>query len=128
MSKEQYEKGLAVRRAVLGEEYVNASLKAVDDFTRPLQELVTQNAWGAVWTREELPRKTRSMITLAMLTALNRPHEIKIHLRGALNNGVTREEIREIFLHASAYCGWPATLDGFRLAKEVFAEEDEKKK
>ncbi|MDH4248187.1 MAG: carboxymuconolactone decarboxylase family protein [Deltaproteobacteria bacterium] len=126
MSKEQYEKGLAVRRAVLGEEHVNASVSNADAFSRPLQQLVTENAWGAVWTREELPRKTRSMITLAMLTALNRPHEIKLHLHGALRNGVTREEIREIFLHASAYCGWPATLDGFRLAKEVFAEVDAK--
>jgi len=126
MSKEQYEKGLAVRRAVLGEEHVNASVSTADAFSQPLQQLVTENAWGAVWTREELPRKTRSMITLAMLTALNRPHEIKLHLHGALRNGVTREEIREIFLHASAYCGWPATLDGFRLAKEVFAEVDAK--
>ena len=122
MSSEKFEQGLRVRRAVLGEEYVNASLEGADDFTRPLQELVTENAWGSVWLREGLPLKTRSMLTLAMLTALNRPHELKIHLRGALRNGVTKEEIQEVFLHAHAYCGWPATVDAFRVARDLFAE------
>ncbi len=122
MSNEKYEQGLAVRRAVLGDDHVNASLRSADDFSRPLQELVTENAWGSVWVREGLTRKTRSMITLAMLIALNRPHEITIHLRGALRNGVTKDELRELFLHASAYCGWPAAVDSFRLAKAVFEE------
>lgn len=122
MSNEKYDQGLAVRRAVLGDDHVNASLRSADDFSRPLQELVTEHGWGSVWTREGLSRKTRSMITLAMLIALNRPHEITIHLRGALRNGVTKDELRELFLHASAYCGWPAAVDSFRLAKTVFDE------
>ena len=125
MSEESYERGLAMRRKVLGEEHVNASIENADDFTKPLQDMVTANAWGGVWSRDGLSLKTRSMLTLAMLTALNRPHEIKIHLRGALRNGVTKEEIREVLLHAHAYCGWPATIDAFRVARELFAELDE---
>ena len=122
MSNERYERGLEVRRAVLGAQHVEKSIKSADDFTRPLQELVTENCWGGVWLRDGLSRKTRSFITLAMLIALNRPHEIKVHLRGALNNGITKDELRELFLHASAYCGWPAAVDGMRVAKEFFSE------
>lgn len=123
-SREQFEAGLAVRRAVLGDAYVDRSLASIDDFTRDLQELVTEYCWGRVWTREELPRQTRSILNLAMMTALNRPHELAIHVRGALNNGVTRIEIREVLLQAAIYCGVPAALDAFRVARSVFDEVD----
>jgi 4-carboxymuconolactone decarboxylase len=118
-----YRKGLAMRKRVLGEKYVEESLAQADDFTAPLQEYLTEHAWGAVWVREGLSLKTRSMLNLAILTAINRPAELKLHLKGALNNGVTKEEIREIFLHCGAYCGAPAALDAFKVAKQVFAEE-----
>jgi len=124
MSSERYEAGLAVRRAVLGTAYVDKALAAADSFSQPLQELVTENAWGTVWTREGLSRRDRSLITVAMLIALNRPHEIKLHLRGALNNGLSREEIRELLLQAGVYCGMPAAVDAFRIARELFAEVD----
>ena len=123
-SREQFEAGLAVRRAVLGDAYVDRSLASIDDFTRDLQELVTEYCWGRVWTREELPRATRSILNLAMMTALNRPHELAIHVRGALNNGVDRVEIREVLLQAAIYCGVPAALDAFRVARQVFDEVD----
>ena len=122
MDKETFEKGLGIRRAVLGSEYVDASIAAADDFTRPLQEIVTQYCWGEVWGRPNLERKTRSLLNLAMLSALNRPHEVKLHVRGALNNGVTKDEIREVFLQVAIYCGVPAAMDSFRIAKEVFKE------
>ena len=122
MDKETFDKGLAIRRAVLGSEYVDKSIAAADDFTRPLQEIVTQYCWGEVWGRPNLERKTRSLLNLAMLSALNRPHEVKLHVRGALNNGVTRDEIREVFLQVAIYCGVPAAMDSFRIAKEVFNE------
>jgi 4-carboxymuconolactone decarboxylase len=118
-----YKKGLAMRKRVLGEKYVEESLAQADEFTAPLQEYLTEHAWGAVWVREGLSLKTRSMLNLAILTATNRPAELKLHLRGALNNGVTKEEIREIFLHCGAYCGAPAALDSFKIARQVFAEE-----
>jgi 4-carboxymuconolactone decarboxylase len=127
MDQKRFEAGLAVRKAVLGAEYVEKSMKSADDFTRPLQELVSEYCWGAVWTRPELDRRTRSFLNLAMLTALNRPHEIKLHVLGALNNGLTRVEIREVFLQSAIYCGVPAALDAMRVAKEVFAEVDSKK-
>jgi 4-carboxymuconolactone decarboxylase len=117
-----YKKGLKIRRAVLGRKYVDASIKAADDFTRPFQELVTEYCWGAVWGRSGLSRKTRSLINLAMLTALNRPHEVKLHIKGALNNGVSKDEIREVLLQTAIYCGVPASLDSFRIAREAFAE------
>lgn len=119
-----YKAGLAMRRKVLGDKYVDESLRKATDFNRPLQDYLTEHAWGAVWTREGLPPRTRSMLNLAILTAINRPNELAIHLRGALNNGVTREEIREIFLHCGAYCGAPAALDSFKLASKVFDEID----
>ncbi len=122
MSSEKSDKGLAIHRRWLGEDHVNASLESADDFTRPLRELVTKNAWGSVRVRDGLPLKTRSMITVALLVALNRPHKLKPHMRAALRNGITREELREMLLHTHAYCGWPAAVDAFRSAKEVLAE------
>src|SRR5499433_4102794 len=111
-----YRKGLKIRRAVLGRKYVDASIKAADEFNRPLQELVTEYGWGAVWGRPGLSRKTRSLINLAMLTALNRPHEVRLHLRGALRNGCTKEEVMEVLLQTAIYCGVPAAIDSFRIA------------
>lgn len=122
MSQEMYDKGLGVRKSVLGAEYVDKALANVDEFMKPFQDLLTEFCWGAIWGREELPKKTRSMLNLAMLTALNRPAELKIHLKGALTNGVTKEEIREVLLHTVAYCGFPAALESFKCAKEVFAQ------
>lgn len=119
-----FEAGLAVRRHVLGAEYVDRSLASADDFNRPLQELITEYCWGAVWSRPGLPRKTRSVVNLAMLTALNRSHELELHVRGALNNGVTRQEIQEVFLQTAIYCGVPAAMEAFRVARKVFAEVD----
>ena len=124
MDKAMHDKGLEVRKAVLGEAYVNNALKNSDSFNKPFQELVTEYCWGAVWGREELPRKTRSMLNLAMISILNRPHELRAHLRGALNNGVTRDEIREILMQVAIYGGMPAAVDSFRIAREFFAEID----
>jgi 4-carboxymuconolactone decarboxylase len=118
----KFDDGLEVRREVLGAEYVDNSIKNASSFTKPLQELVTEYCWGEIWTRDGLPKKTRSIINLAMLTALNRPHELKLHLRGAINNGVTKEEIQEIFLQTAIYCGVPASLDSFKIAQEIFKE------
>lgn len=125
MDRETYDKGLAIRSAVLGEAYVNKALADADDFTKPLQDLVTEYCWGAVWGREELPRKTRSMLNLAMISVLNRPHELRTHIKAALTNGVTRDEIREVFLQVAIYAGVPAAVDSFRIAGEVFAEADQ---
>jgi 4-carboxymuconolactone decarboxylase len=111
--------GLATRRQVLGDAYVDASLGKVTPFTAPLQELVTKHAWGNTWQRPGLDLRTRSIVTVAMLVALGKQHELKIHVRGALNNGVTPAELQEIFLHASVYCGFPAALDAFRNGAEV---------
>ncbi len=119
MDKKRFEDGLAVRREVLGADYVDRAMAEADEFTRPLQELVTEYCWGAIWTRPGLPRRTRSLVNLAMLTALNRPHEVKLHVRGALRNGCTREEIMEVLLQAAIYCGVPAAIDSFRGAREV---------
>jgi 4-carboxymuconolactone decarboxylase len=124
VNKERYDAGIRVRKAVLGEDYVDRAISSATDFTRPMQELVTEYCWGEVWTREGLERPTRSLINLAMLTALNRPHEIEAHVRGALNNGVTREQIQEVFLQTAIYCGVPAALDSFRIAQKVFKEVD----
>jgi 4-carboxymuconolactone decarboxylase len=124
MTKALFEAGLKVRREVLGAEYVDASIAQADDFNRPLQELVTEYCWGAVWTRPGLSRKTRSLINLAMLTALNRPHEVELHLRGALNNGCTKEEIMEVLLQTAIYCGVPAAVDSCRLARKFFSENE----
>lgn len=120
MNKKKFERGLEIRKSVLGSEYVNKSIQNADDFNMPMQELVTEYCWGEVWARPGLPRKTRSIINLAMITALNRPHELKLHVRGAINNGLTKEEIQEVFLQTAIYCGVPAAIDSFRTAKEVF--------
>jgi 4-carboxymuconolactone decarboxylase len=122
VDKEMFEKGLAIRRAVLGAEFVDNAIATADDFNRPLQELVTQYCWGEIWGRPGLDRKTRSIINLAMISALNRPHEVKMHVRGALNNGLTKDEIKEVFLQVAIYCGVPAGVDSFRIAREVFKE------
>jgi 4-carboxymuconolactone decarboxylase len=127
MDKEMYEKGLAIRREVLGSEYVDKALASADDFGKPLQELVTQYCWGEIWGRPTLDKRTRSIINLGMIAALNRPHELKAHVRGALRNGLSRTDIREIFLQVAIYCGVPAAVDSFRLAREVFAEEDQRR-
>jgi 4-carboxymuconolactone decarboxylase len=125
--KATFDKGLAIRRAVLGDEYVDNAMKMSDDFNKPMQELTTEYCWGYVWGREGLDRKTRSMLNLAMISVLNRPHELKIHVAGALRNGVTRDEIREIFMQVAIYAGVPAGVDSFRIAREVFAQIDGKK-
>lgn len=121
---ERYEEGLAMRREVLGADYVDRALGNATPFTQPLQELVTEYCWGAVWTRPGLERRTRSLLNLAMLTALNRPHELAGHVRGALNNGCSEEEIRETLLQAAIYCGLPAGLDAFRVAEQVLTEAE----
>ena len=126
MNQDLFDKGMAVRREVLGAEYVDASMKNADGFNREMQELVTQYCWGDIWNRPGLDRRSRSLLNLAMLTALNRPHELKLHVRGALNNGLSRDEIKEVFLQAAIYCGVPAALDSFRVAKEVFRDVDAK--
>lgn len=122
MSNDAFEKGLKTRREVLGSEYVDNSIRNAGEFNMPMQELVTEFAWNAIWNRPGLDRRSRSMINLAMLTALNRPHELKLHLKGAINNGLTKDEIREILMQTAIYCGVPAAIDSFRCAKEVFAE------
>jgi 4-carboxymuconolactone decarboxylase len=122
MNEELFVKGLQTRREVLGADYVDASIRNADDFSLPMQELVTQYAWGDVWNRPGLDRRTRSLLNLAMITALNRPHELKLHVRGAINNGVTKDEIREVFLQSAIYCGMPAAIDSFRNAREMCKE------
>lgn len=123
-----FEKGLEVRKAVLGTEFVENAIKSADDFNRPLQQLVTEFCWGAVWTRDGLSRDIRSMLNLAMLTALNRPHELKMHVKGALRNGVTKAQISEVLLQATIYAGVPAGVDAFRVAREAFNEVEAKTK
>ena len=119
---ETYEAGLRTRGEVLGKEHVARSMENVSDFSRPIQELLTEYCWGAVWTRPGLERRTRSMLNIAMLTALNRSHELGVHVRGALTNGVTPEEIQEVLLQAAVYVGVPAALESFRIAEAVIAE------
>jgi 4-carboxymuconolactone decarboxylase len=109
---------------VLGAEHVERSLANATDFTRPMQELVTEYCWGEIWTREGLPRQTRSLLNIAMLTVMNRPHELELHLRGALRNGCTAEEIREVLLQAAIYAGVPAAIDGFRVAARILDEQE----
>lgn len=120
--QELAEAGLKVRREVLGEEYVNKAIKNTTDFNQALQELVNEYCWGAVWGREGLTRKERSLINLGMLTALGRQHEVAIHVRGALNNGVTEQQISEVLLQAAIYCGVPAAIDSYRTAAQTIAE------
>lgn len=120
---ELFAKGLKVRREVLGEAHVDRSLMSANDFTAPMQKMVTEWCWGDLWNRPGLDRRTRSFINLAMLAALNRPHEIRLHVRGALNNGLSVEEIREVMLQVAVYCGVPAGLDSLKVAAEVLKEE-----
>lgn len=122
MNDDLFELGLEIRKSVLGSEYVEKSLASADDFTMPLQRLVTEYCWGACWGREELPKKIRSMLNLAMLACLGRNHELKIHTKGAIRNGCTKDEIREVLLQVAIYCGVPAAVDSFRVAKEALAE------
>jgi 4-carboxymuconolactone decarboxylase len=119
-----YDAGMAMRRRVLGDAHVERSMANVSDFARPVQDLVTEYAWGAVWNREGLDLRTRSLLTLVMLTALNRMHELGVHVRGAVNNGCSREQIREALLQTAVYCGAPAALESFRVAERVLAELD----
>jgi len=128
MLKELWDKGLVVRKEVLGTEYVERNLKSADDFTMPMQELVTQSCWGWLWARPQMPRKTRSLLNLAILSALNRPHEFKVHVRGALTNGCSKDEIREVLLQVAVYCGMPAGVEAFRLAREAMKEYAEEKR
>lgn len=117
-----YEKGLQTRRAVLGKEHVDRSLEGISDFSRPIQELVTEYCWGVVWSMDALPLKTKSLLNLAMLTALNRSHELGVHVRGALNNGATVAEVQEALLQTAIYVGVPAALESFRVAERVLTE------
>jgi 4-carboxymuconolactone decarboxylase len=125
--RERYEKGMTVRRAVLGDAYVDRATKNANEFTREFQDLLTRYAWGEIWTRPGLPRHTRSLLTVAMLIALNRTDELRMHIRASFSNGVTREEIKEVLLQAAIYCGVPAANSAFHTAEEVFAEIDGKR-
>ena len=124
MDKELYETGLRIRKKVLGDEYVDRAIENATDFNRHFQELVTEYCWGGVWGSDGLPDRTRSMLNLAMLSALNRENELKLHVRGAINNGVSREEITEVLLQVAIYCGVPAAISAFRAAGEVLKEMD----
>ena len=124
MTNEVFERGLEIRKSILGAEFVENSFKTADDFNMPMQELTTEYCWGAIWGRDGLPRKTRSLLNLAMISALNRPHELKMHVKGALKNGVSKDEIREVFLQVAVYCGVPAGIDSFRIARQAFEEMD----
>ena len=117
-----YVAGMKIRRRWLGKDYVDQAFAEADDFSIDLQHYVTEHGWGASWARGVLPMKTRSIMNLAMISALNRPHELELHLRAALRNGITPREIKEIFLHVATYCGAPAAIDSFRVAKKVLAE------
>ena len=129
MNDDLFKKGLEIRKSVLGAEFVEKSIAAADDFNMPMQRLTTEYCWGALWGREEgLPKKTKSMLNLAMLSALNRPHELKMHVGGALRNGLTKAEIREVLLQVAVYCGIPAGVDAFRVAKEAIAEYEKNEK
>ena len=124
MNEELFQKGLEVRRAVAGSRLVDESLKNADEFSMPMQELLTEFCWGTVWTRPDLDRRSRSILNLGMLAALNRPEELAGHIRGALTNGLTRAEIRECFLQVAVYVGMPAGLSCFKVARQVFADMD----
>jgi 4-carboxymuconolactone decarboxylase len=126
MSSANFERGLALRREVLGADYVDRSIASADDFSLPMQQLSTEYCWGTIWSRPGLSRRDRSLLNIGMISALNRPHELKLHVKAALNNGLTREEIREALLQVAVYCGVPAGLDSTRIAREAFAELDAK--
>ncbi len=119
---EKFERGLKTRREVLGSEYVDRAIEQADEFNWSMQQLTTEWCWDETWNRPGLDRRSRSILNLGMISALNRPHEFKIHVRGAINNGLTKAELKEIFLQIGVYCGVPAAMDCFRIAKEVFKE------
>ena len=119
---EKFKSGLKTRKEVLGEDYVNRTMQSADEFTWPVYKLATEYCWDEIWNRPGLDRRSRSILNLGMISALNRPHELKLHIRGAINNGLTKEELMEIFLQVAIYCGLPASIDSFRTAKEVFKE------
>jgi 4-carboxymuconolactone decarboxylase len=125
---EKFERGLKTRRAVVGDAYVDKSMASVDDFTWPMQVLVTENCWEDIWNRPGLDKRSRSILNLGMIAALNRPHELRLHVRGAINNGMNREELREVCLQVACYCGFPAALDTQRIVLEVLAEMDSEAK
>jgi 4-carboxymuconolactone decarboxylase len=124
MNDELFERGLEIRKSVLGAEFVEKTIAAADDFNMPLQRLVTEYCWGACWGRDGLPKKTRSLLNIAMLGSLNRNHELKMHVKGAIRNGCTKDEIREVLLQVAIYCGIPAGVESFRVAKEALTELD----
>ncbi|WP_066796641.1 carboxymuconolactone decarboxylase family protein [Sphingomonas soli] len=124
MKSEKFDRGLALRKQVLGADFVEKSMAGADDFSMPMQELSTEYCWGHVWSREGLTLQERSILNLGMISALNRPHELKLHVKAALNNGLTREQIREALLQVAVYCGVPAGIDSTRIARETFAELD----
>ena len=126
--RERYDHGMKARRAVLGDAYVDAATAGRTPLNEEFQEFITRYAWGEIWQRPGLPRHTRSLLTIAMMIALNRPDELKLHLRAAKNNGVTRDEIKEVLMQAAVYCGVPAANHAFHLAAEVFAEQEGKQK
>lgn len=128
MKDKLFEKGLKLRKQVLGAEYVQRQLANADELTMPMQELATKAAWGMVWARPGLPRKVRSMLNIAMLVALGKAEELELHLDGAIRNGVTKKEIGEVLLHTAIYCGFPAALGGFRVARGYFAGHERKKR
>jgi 4-carboxymuconolactone decarboxylase len=128
VGQDRFDEGMKLRKQVLGADYVERSMAGADDFSLAMQELSTEYCWGYVWTRPGLALRDRSLINIAMISALNRPHELKLHVKAALNNGVTREEIREVLLQVAVYCGVPAGIDSTRIAREAFAEVDQAKK
>jgi 4-carboxymuconolactone decarboxylase len=128
VGQDRFDEGMKLRKQVLGADYVERSMAGADEFSLPMQELSTEYCWGYVWTRPGLALRDRSLINIAMISALNRPHELKLHVKAALNNGVTREEIREVLLQVAVYCGVPAGIDSTRIAREAFAEVDQVKK
>ena len=119
-----FERGLKIRKEVLGEDYVNKSIAGADEFTRTMAEWSTEFCWGALWSRPGLDRRSRSIANLSMISALNRPHELKLHVKAAVKNGVTRDEIKEVLLQVAVYCGVPAGIDSFRIARDAFKELD----
>jgi 4-carboxymuconolactone decarboxylase len=125
VGQDRFDKGLKLRKQVLGADYVDRSMASADEFSRPMQELSTEYCWGYVWTRPGLTLRDRSLLNIGMISALNRPHELKLHVKAALTNGLTREEIREALLQVAVYCGVPAGIDSVRVAREAFAEVDQ---
>jgi 4-carboxymuconolactone decarboxylase len=127
VGQDRFDKGLKLRKPVLGADYVERSMASADEFSMPMQDLSTEYCWGYVWTRPGLTLRDRSLVNIGMISALNRPHELKLHVKAALTNGLTREEIREVLLQVAVYCGVPAGIDSVRIAREAFAEVDQAK-